>query len=173
MYPWVYDMLVRVASVFIIKNLHMYRMTTTRILVRRTSPFALIPTRGSPHAAGLDITSISTETLEPGERRLIHTGLELRGIPEGTYIRVAPRSGLALKGIDVCAGVVDADYRGEICVVLVNNTYPPKEFVCEEGMRVAQLILERIEMADTCEVSEEFVSGTERGIGGFGSTGGN
>ena len=88
--------------------------------------------------------------------------------PEGTYGRVAPRSGLALKhSIDVGAGVIDADYRGEVGVILFN--FGTKDFEIKEGDRIAQLVLEKIELSEVLEVQE--LDETVRGEGGFGSTG--
>src|SRR5256885_5182664 len=87
---------------------------------KRLDPKALLPKRASPSAAGLDLYSIEAITLQPKERRLTQTGLAV-AIPEGYYGRLAPRSGLATqKGIDVLAGVIDADYRGEIGCLLYN-----------------------------------------------------
>merc|ERR1719440_795914 len=89
-------------------------------------------------------------------------------IPEGLYGRVAPRSGLAVKkGLDVGAGVVDADYRGNVGVVLFN--YTDEDFTAEPGMRIAQLVLTRIETPEVQEVQD--LDATQRGAGGFGSTG--
>ena len=100
-------------------------------------------------------------------RAVVKTGLAI-AIPENTYARIAPRSGLAVKKfIDTGAGVVDYDYRGEVGVVLFNHA--DEDFEVKVGDRVAQLILECISMADCEEVDELF--DTERGSGGFGSTG--
>ena len=98
---------------------------------------------------------------------IVKTGLAI-AIPENTYARIAPRSGLAVKKfIDVGAGVVDYDYRGEVGVVLFNHG--EEDFSVKQGDRVAQLILEQICMADIVECDELF--DTERGASGFGSTG--
>src|SRR6266403_4391157 len=87
---------------------------------KKLDPRAMLPTRGSPFSAGLDLYSIEAITLEPKQRQLIRTGLAV-AIPEGHYGRLAPRSGLAVqKGLDVLAGVIDADYRGEIRCLLYN-----------------------------------------------------
>lgn len=95
------------------------------------------------------------------------TGLSI-ACPPGTYARIAPRSGLAVKrGIDCGAGVVDADYRGPVGVVLFN--FGAEDFVVEVGDRIAQLILEKVNMAPVAEVEE--LAETARGAGGFGSTG--
>ena len=89
-------------------------------------------------------------------------------VPPGTYGRIAPRSGLALRcGVDVGAGVVDSDYRGPVGVILFNHS--DTDFSISAGDRIAQLILEKIEQADVVETDE--LGSTERGHGGFGSTG--
>ena len=86
--------------------------------IKKLSETAQIPSKGSERAAGYDLYAIETHTLQPGERKVFKTGISI-AIPEGLYGRIAPRSGLAVKnGIDVLAGVVDSDYRGEIMVVL-------------------------------------------------------
>ena len=125
------------------------------------------PVRSSPGAAGYDLFCCSEVRIEPMGRTVAPTGIAL-AIPEGYYGRVAPRSGLAVKfGIDVGAGVVDSDYRGEIGVVLFNHS--DKEVVLTAGSRVAQLIIERIATPPVRVVSN--LSSTTRGSGGFGSTG--
>ena len=97
---------------------------------------------------------------------VVSTGIGLNKFPDGTYGRIAPRSGLAVKhGLDVLAGVVDPDYRGEIKVVLL-NTDLRNPFVIKPGYRIAQLIVENYTVADVVEVSI-----TDRGDTGFGSTG--
>lgn len=129
-------------------------------------PAAKLPTRGSKYAAGLDLYSVEDTVIPAGERALVRTGLSV-AIPRGYYGRVAPRSGLATEhGVDVLAGVIDSDYRGEIICVLINHG---REIVhLEVGRRVAQLVIESIitpqaEWADTLDK-------TDRGSGGFGSS---
>ena len=135
--------------------------------VKKLSPKATLPTRGSIYAAGLDLYSIDAQVVPKNGRALIKTGLYL-AIPANQYGRIAPRSGLALNsGLDVGAGVVDCDYRGELCVLLFN--FGESDFLVAEGMRVAQLIIEKISVPAVVEV--EFLSETNRGSGGFGSTG--
>src|SRR5437763_14478023 len=103
---------------------------------------AKLPTRGSPLAAGLDIYSVERVTIAAGGRASVRTGLAV-AIPVGFYGRVAPRSGLAVRhGIDVLAGVIDSDYRGEILCALVNHGREP--FEIEPGARVAQPVVEAI-----------------------------
>ena len=135
--------------------------------VKKLSADAQLPTRGSDGAAGYDLQSIESCVVLPGKRAVVATGLSLE-LPHGVYGRIAPRSGLAVKhGIQVGAGVVDSDYRGEVKVVLFNHDSNP--YLIKSGYRIAQLILERCE---TPEVEEIFDSSdTVRGQGGFGSTG--
>ena len=125
-----------------------------------------LPTRGSDQAAGLDLYACEDFTLRPHTRLLVSTGIKVK-LPTGTYGRIAPRSGLSLKGIDVAAGVIDRDYTGEIRVLLVNNS----DFDCvgKIGDRIAQLMIERIAAVDIEQV--ESIGQTARGDKGFGSTG--
>lgn len=139
-----------------------------RLEFMRLHAGARLPTRGSLHAAGLDLYSIESLTLDSrGGRAGVRTGLAV-SIPEGFYGRVAPRSGLAVRhGLDVLAGVIDSDYRGEIICALINHGAEP--FRIEAGTRVAQLIIEAITTPEA--VWSEALSETARGQGGFGSTG--
>lgn len=135
--------------------------------VTKIIPEATLPVRGSPGAVGYDLVATSGCVILPGNRGIVPTGLSIE-LPPGTYGRVAPRSGLAVKsGLDVGAGVIDPDYRGEIKVVLFNFGSEP--FMVKPGYRVAQLVIERCETPDVVEVQS--LSDTERGEGGFGSTG--
>jgi dUTP pyrophosphatase len=128
---------------------------------------AVLPTRGSVAAAGLDLYSIEGLRLEPGQRSIARTGLSV-AIPEGYYGRVAPRSGLATKqGLDVLAGVIDADYRGEIGCLLHNTGSETIELPGQT--KICQLIIEKI-ITPTAQWADD-LSDTERGSGGFGSTG--
>jgi len=135
--------------------------------IRKLCTEAELPVRGSASAAGYDIKSIGSVVILPGKRAVIPTGISIE-MPPGVYGRIAPRSGLAVKhGIQVGAGVIDADYRGELKVVLFNHDDNP--YVIKPGYRIAQLILEQ---CMTPEVQEIFdISDTSRGGGGFGSTG--
>jgi dUTP pyrophosphatase len=138
-----------------------------RLLFKRLHPEARLPSRGSARAAGLDLCAIERVTLAPGSRAAVRTGLAV-AIPEGFYGRVAPRSGLAVRhGIDVLAGVVDSDYRGEILCALVNHG--TEAFEIEPGARVAQLVVEAIATPEPAWADD--LEETERGAGGFGSTG--
>ena len=130
-----------------------------------------LPTYATPQSAGMDLRANLSEpvTLQPLERKLIPTGLYM-ALPAGYEAQVRPRSGLALKkGITVLnsPGTIDADYRGELCVILVNLSSEP--FVVEDGERIAQMIIARHEQAEWQEV--QVLSDTERGAGGFGHTG--
>jgi len=130
-----------------------------------------LPSYETAASAGLDIRAFIEEklTLSPGERKLIKTGLFLE-IPEGYEAQVRPRSGLALKnGITVLnsPGTIDADYRGEIGVILINHS--SENFEINSGDRIAQLIFAKVEQAVWFET--ESLNETERGLGGFGSTG--
>jgi len=128
---------------------------------------AFIPTRGSAQAAGFDLYSAYDYVVPKQGKQLVLTDLQI-ALPEGCYGRVAPRSGLAAKHfIDVGAGVIDQDYRGNVGVVLFN--FNQEEFKVNKGDRVAQLILERIFIPDLEQVQS--LDDTERGDGGFGSTG--
>jgi dUTP pyrophosphatase len=146
-------------------------MRSATLTVQRLSEKAKIPVRGSEFAAGLDLSSAVDVTIKAGERAIVATDLSI-ACPAGTYARIAPRSGLAAKyGIDVGAGVVDADYRGPVGVILFN--FGKDDFEIKQGDRIAQLILEQILMPEIVEVGkDEKLPETERGAAGFGSTGG-
>lgn len=150
------------------------------------------PVRGSPMAAGFDLCACISDEFVPtthylqqdgiifsvdgneryisikaGKRALIKTGVRM-ALPFGQYGRIAPRSGLAYKnGIDVLAGVIDADYRGDVGVILLNTG--DSDFVIRDGDRIAQIIIEKIDMSELSVVKD--LSVTDRGEGGFGSTG--
>jgi len=143
-----------------------------RLLIRRIHEAAELPRRMSADAAGLDLAAClpgGPETLAPGERRLIPTGVAL-AIPTGYEGQVRPRSGLALRhGISIvnAPGTIDADYRGELKVILINFGDAP--FVVQHGERIAQLVVAPVAMAEVDEV--ELLPDAARGEGGFGSTG--
>lgn len=143
--------------------------SSLRLPCKKLSEHATLPTRGSPLAAGYDLYSAHDVVIPARGRGIAKTDLAM-AVPPGCYGRVAPRSGLAVKHfIDTGAGVVDADYRGNVGVVLFNHA--ETEFVVRRGDRVAQLVLERIAVAEVEEVDE--LDDTSRGAGGFGSTGTN
>ena len=142
-----------------------------RIEWKRLSPLARIPAYQTSLAAGMDVHAAITEPmlLEPNRVVLVPTGFAL-AIPEGFEAQVRPRSGLSTKhGVTVpnAPGTIDADYRGEVMVALIN--LGRADFTVEPGMRVAQLVFAPVARADISEVAE--LSSTERGAGGFGSTG--
>ncbi len=130
-----------------------------------------LPRYATPDSAGMDLRANLERpiVLKPLERRLVPTGLYV-ALPRGTEAQVRPRSGLALKkGITVLnsPGTIDADYRGEICVILVNLSDEPFE-ICD-GERIAQMVVARCEQAEWMPV--ECLDETERGEGGFGHSG--
>jgi dUTP pyrophosphatase len=130
-----------------------------------------LPAYATSGAAGMDIVSAEAVSIAPGARHAVATGLSV-AIPEGYEIQVRPRSGLALKhGITVpnTPGTIDSDYRGELKVILINLGDEP--FAIARGDRVAQLVLAPVVQAAWDEVAE--LDATERGEGGFGSTGGH
>jgi dUTP pyrophosphatase len=146
------------------------KLTTTSqppLLVKKLSPNATTPTRGSAFAAGYDLYASKPTTIPARGKALVSTDLSI-ATPEGTYGRIAPRSGLAAKNfIDTGAGVIDADYRGEVKVLLFNHA--EGDFEVKKGDRVAQLVLERIYTPEIVEVED--LEESVRGSGGFGSTG--
>ena len=128
-----------------------------------------VPAYATAHAAGLDVVSAEDVTLAPGGRHAVATGFAM-AIPEGYEVQVRPRSGLALKhGISLpnTPGTIDADYRGEWKVILINLGEEP--FVIARGDRIAQLVAAPVQVARFAEVEE--LDETARGAGGFGSTG--
>lgn len=138
-----------------------------RLSFKRLDSRATLPSRGSSQSAGLDICSIEDVAIGPKQRTLVPTGLAV-AIPEGYYGRVAPRSGLATKkGLDVLAGVIDADYRGEIHCLLYNTGDEAIELPAQS--KICQLIIEKI--ITPVAVWADEITETDRGSGGFGSTG--
>lgn len=139
-----------------------------KIVNRGSQP---LPEYATPQSAGMDLRANIEEpvVLKPMERRLIPTGLHI-ALPEGYEAQIRPRSGLALKkGITVLnsPGTVDADYRGDIGVILINLS--TEDFVVENGERIAQMVIARHEQAEWVEV--DVLDETERGEGGYGHTG--
>ncbi|KAM4596975.1 deoxyuridine 5'-triphosphate nucleotidohydrolase, mitochondrial isoform 2-T2 [Fundulus diaphanus] len=135
----------------------------------KLSEHATTPTRGSAKAAGYDLYSAYDYSILSMDKAIVKTDIQI-AVPHGCYGRVAPRSGLAAKHfIDVGAGVVDEDYRGNVGVVLFN--FGKETFEVKKGDRVAQLVCEKICYPDLVE--EETLDETDRGAGGFGSTGRN
>lgn len=134
---------------------------------RKTSENAFEPERGSAYAAGLDLKSAYDCAVPAHGRALVKTDLQIQ-LPTNTYGRIAPRSGLALKHfIDVGAGVIDEDYRGDVGVILFNHS--DVVFKINRGDRIAQLICEKI--IRPVVIEKATLDDTERGENGFGSTG--
>ncbi|MCB8932121.1 MAG: dUTP diphosphatase [Chthonomonadaceae bacterium] len=150
----------------------MVEETLTRDVVRiefTVEPGASLPSYATPGAAGMDLRARTSVTLEPLQRALVPTGLRMR-LPEGYEAQIRPRSGLALRhGISMVntPGTIDSDYRGEIGVLLVN--LGSEKVVFEAGERIAQMVVCPVIRAEVAAV--EFLDETERGEGGFGSTG--
>ncbi|KAL7586134.1 deoxyuridine 5'-triphosphate nucleotidohydrolase [Lactuca sativa] len=135
--------------------------------VKKLSEKAILPARGSSLAAGYDLSSAIDTKVPARGKALVPTDLSI-AVPEGTYARIAPRSGLTWKhSIDVGAGVIDADYRGPVGVILFNHS--DSDFEVKTGDRIAQLIIEKIITPEVVEVDD--LDSTVRGAGGFGSTG--
>lgn len=140
-----------------------------QVKLKKLHPEAKIPSYQSKGAAGFDFCSIEKKTIKAGEWELVKTGLAFE-IAKGYELQVRPRSGLALKnGISVLnsPGTVDSDYRGEICVILINHS--KVDFSIEVGDRIAQGVIAKVEQVGFMEV--ENLSDTQRGEGGFGSSG--
>jgi dUTP pyrophosphatase len=141
------------------------------ISIRRLDPELPLPSYAHPGDAGADLCSAVDVTLQPGERALVPTGIAM-ALPEGYVALVHPRSGLAARhGISIvnAPGTIDAGYRGEIQVCLV-NTDPHQPFTVSRGDRIAQLVIQRFE--DAAFVEAEDLPDSARGDGGYGSTGG-
>lgn len=136
--------------------------------IKKLNADAVIPTRGSELSAGHDLYICQDLTVPARGMAIAPTGLSIEFHGGYHYIRIAPRSGLAVKGIDVGAGVVDADYRGEIKVILYNHS--DTDYVFKKHDRVAQMIVEAIHHVEILKENRE-LSETQRGSGGFGSTG--
>ena len=141
------------------------------ILITRTDPDLPLPSYAHPGDAGADLVTTVAVHLEPGERALVPTGVAI-ALPDGYVALVHPRSGLAARfGVSIvnAPGTVDAGYRGEISVLLVNLD-PRKPVDLARGDRIAQLVVQRVEKARFVEV--ERLPGSARGDGGYGSIGG-
>lgn len=141
-----------------------------KVLITRLDPQLPIPTYAKPGDAGADLYSRIDLTLAPGERALVPTGISI-ALPDGFVALVHPRSGLAIKhGISMvnAPGTVDAGYRGELQVILINTDLKEK-FEIKRGDRIAQLVIQRVERAEFVEVAT--LPGSTRNSDGFGSTG--
>lgn len=146
-------------------------MTTIKIKRLENNPDLPLPKYETTGSAGMDLLAAISEPLiiKPGEVKLIKTGIAI-ALEIGFEAQVRPRSGLALKnGITVLntPGTIDSDYRGEVCVILINHSQT--DFKIERGMRIAQMIIAEYKQAKIVEV--ENLDETTRGQGGFGSTG--
>ncbi len=145
------------------------KLAKEMLQVTKLSDQAVLPTKRSVVAAGYDLHSAYNYTIPARGKVLAKTDLQVR-VPQGTYGRVAPRSGLAWKNhINIGAGVVDEDYRGNLGVVMFNHA--DVEFIVKVGDRIAQLVCERISCPELQELNS--LDTTQRGEGGFGSTGTN
>lgn len=142
-------------------------MTTVKF--RKINPSAILPSYAHPGDAGMDLCSVEELVIPSGGRAMVHTGLSMM-LPLGYEAQVRPRSGLALKrGVTVLnsPGTIDEGYRGEICVILANFGEEP--FAIGKGDRIAQMVIAPCTRAEIVQV--DALDDTERGVGGFGSTG--
>lgn len=145
-----------------------FNIVNPTLYFQKLSENAYPPVRATPQSAGYDLFSAYDYIVCPQDKQLIKTDLAIK-IPDGCYGRIAPRSGLALNyHIDIGAGVIDRDYRGNVGVVIFNHSL--KYFQISKGDRIAQLICEKIMEPELKEVL--LLDNTERGGNGFGSTGG-
>jgi dUTP pyrophosphatase len=150
-----------------------------RLNIKKLTEEAQVPVYGSVAAAGMDLFSAVDLTVPPQTRKLVSTGISVSWEtqegqwdehPEKYYLRIAPRSGLSVKSnIDIGAGVVDSDYRGEIFVCFINNSLD-KEYHIQRGDKIAQMILTRFEQFSEVVIVDDLTE-TLRGESGFGSTG--
>ena len=142
---------------------------SVKLLVKRLTPAAVLPSYAHPGDAGLDLCAAVAVSLEPGESKLVGTGISIE-LPPNTEAQVRPRSGLALKhGVTVLntPGTIDHGYRGEVGVILINHGR--SRFDVQPGMTIAQMVIASCLTVSVEESGE--LSGTARGQGGFGSTG--
>ena len=140
-----------------------------KVLFRKIDPAARLPSYAHPGDAGMDLFSVEEVSLPPGGRALVHTGLVMQ-LPPDAEAQVRPRSGFALKhGVTVLntPGTIDAGYRGEVGVILINHG--DVDFLVEKGMKIAQMVVSPVVRATIEETS--VTDETDRGTGGFGSTG--
>ena len=140
-----------------------------QLKIKKLSPTAQLPSYAHPGDAGLDLFALEAQAIAPGEAQLIRTGIALE-LPPGMEAQVRPRSGLALQhSITVLnsPGTVDAGYRGEVGVVLINHGH--ETFQVTTGMKIAQMVINAVIQAQVVEV--ESLSDSARGAGGYGSTG--
>ena len=141
-------------------------MSNSIFKIKLTNIYSVVPTKADPGSAGYDVYSVEDKMILPRSRQLVNTGISTE-FDKNYYIRCAPRSGLSVKGIDVGAGVIDSSYRGEIKVLLINNS--DSKFYVNTGDRIAQFIIERA-ISPNFELSES-LGVTDRADKGFGSSG--
>ena len=142
----------------------------TKVLIKRLDPDIPLPTYAKGGDAGADLCTRIDITIKPGQRVLVPTGISI-ALPNGYVALVHPRSGLAIKfGISIVntPGTVDAGYRGELQVILINHDLT-ESISFKKGDRIAQLVIQQVERAEFIEVED--LPGSERSTGGFGSTG--
>jgi dUTP pyrophosphatase len=142
----------------------------TKVLIKRLDPDIPLPTYAKGGDAGADLCTRIDITIKPGQRVLVPTGISI-ALPNGYVALVHPRSGLAIKfGISIVntPGTVDAGYRGELQVILINHDLT-ESISFKKGDRIAQLVIQQVERAEFIEVAD--LPGSERSTGGFGSTG--
>ena len=143
-------------------------MSTPTLKVRLLRPGARLPTRATPGASGLDLYACLDAGLELGpDVTLVPTGIAVE-VPRGYEVQVRPRSGLARRGVSVVFGTVDSDYRGEVFVNM-HTIGTLQSYRIQDGDRIAQLVVARVELLPVVEVEE--LTDSERGDGGYGSTG--
>ena len=144
-----------------------FKLDVSILKIKKLNELAIIPTKGTQSAAGYDLYSSEVKTVPAKGKELIKTSISI-AVPQGNYGRIAPRSGLAWKNfIGTGAGVIDCDYRGELMVLLFNHS--DTNFDIKHGDRIAQLIIEKI--TETVIEECDDLDSTNRGNGGFGSTG--
>jgi len=137
-----------------------------KIKIKKLNPEAILPSYAHKGDAGLDLFSCESCILQPGERKLISTGISTE-LPEGYVALIWDKSGVAASGIKTMGGVIEYTYRGEYKVVMLNTT--KEDYEIKKAQKIAQLLIQPIVTAEVEEVSE--LSETERGSGAFGSTG--
>ena len=150
------------------RTYHPVQSELIELKVKLLSENAILPTRGSNGSAGLDIYAAESVTVMHGDIRMIHTGVAME-IPEGHFGLLVVRSSLGKNGVRMATGasIIDSDYRGEVMVCLCNDGIYPRKI--EKGERIAQIILQPYLKAEPAQVEE--LSKSDRGSGGFGSTG--
>jgi len=139
-----------------------------QIKVKRTNSAARLPVYQHPGDAGMDLFAAEEVKLGPGEVKAVRTGIKM-AIPGGYVGLIWDKSGLSLQGVHRLAGVVDAGYRGEVKVVMVNLGREP--YVFKQGQKVAQMLIQPVEAVELVDAGEADLDETSRGSGGFGSTG--